>query len=214
MDLPKLRIVALLFSAAMSMLAFAQAEKSDHYGGLGDYKVPQADGGVQEFQFCFLYAQRAWRVANMLDMRTLYLAEVRQSALDNLGRLAAQEEISDFDAFADGKIRTPEALGAERFVRCASTLKLKPEPRHYANAEFCFRSLRLLDYAATQRSSGRTREQVASSLTALGRSASKRFVDSTVELAFAGLTLNQGSTLIEDTFAECFAQAGERQGRN
>jgi hypothetical protein len=35
----------------------------------------------------------------------------------------------------------------------------------------------------------------------------------TVALAYSGQTLEEGSSLIEDTFSECFAQAGERQRR-
>lgn len=101
-------------------------------------------------------------------------------------------------------------MAGERFYRCATRLRLNPEPRHKSNAEFCFRSIKLLDFVARMRADGKSQDQVKLAVSKK-MSVDPRFLNNTVELAFAGQSIAEGSTLIEDTFSSCFAESGERQ---
>jgi hypothetical protein len=192
--------------------ASAQAvERPDDYGGLDNYAVPSEGGGSPEFAFCVVYAKRAWRVGELIREKSVSFSQVKEYAREGLGRKAAAEEIEDFNRLERKQYPTASFLGAERFVRCAERLHLNPEPRHRGNAEFCFKSLVLLDLAARMRADGKREEQTHVILTKAYSSTDKAFVSSTVNMAYSGKSIAQGSTLIEDTFSSCFAEAGERQ---
>lgn len=87
--------IALLFA---STSIHAQT-KTDDYGGLGNYPVPEVAGGSSEFQYCVVYAKRAWRVANMIDGGAISVSKAKAWARAELGRNAAAVEIEDFERF-------------------------------------------------------------------------------------------------------------------
>ncbi len=203
------------FSCYVLLLASSSTvtaqDKSDHYGGLGDFPVLSGEGGPQEFNYCVIYARRAWRVANMIEERAISATQAKSWARQELGKKAASEEIEDFERLEKKEYSSPHSMAGERFFRCATQLRLNPETRHKSNAEFCFKSISLLDYVARGRADGRTREQTRAAVNKNYRSVSPDFLNSTIERAFSGPPISEGSTLIEDVFSSCFAEAGERQ---
>lgn len=200
----------LLASLLAATLATAQQPRSDDYGGLGNYPVPSV-GGPGEYSYCVTYAKRAWRVGNLIEERAISPAQAKRWAMDGLGKNAAAEEVADFERLEAKEYATSSALAADRFDRCARRLNLPVEPRHKGNAEFCFRSIAPLDLAARMRADGKPQEESKAALTRRHPALPAGFVDSTVKLAYAGPSLEQGSQVIEDSFSECFARAGERQ---
>lgn len=214
----QLRLSTCFRAAATTAILFVavavQAQtKSDDYGGLGNYPIPTGDGGSSEFQYCVGYAKRAWRVANLIEEQSITASQAKGWARDGLGKNAAAEEIQDFERLETREYLSSHALGAERFYRCLTLLRLNPEPRHKSNAEFCFRSIKTLDFVARMRASKKSQEQARMAISAKKLAADERFLDSTINLAFSGPSIAEGSTLIEDTFSSCFAEAGERQGQ-
>lgn len=215
MNLPVNKYSLTSVIATVLLVAFtAQAQpKPDNYGGLGDYPVPSGGGAGPEFQYCVVYAKRAWRVANLIEERAVTISQAKEWARNGLGKNAAAEEVQDFERLETKGYASPHVLGAERFFRCAAQLRLNPVSRHKSNAEFCFRSIKVLDFVARMREEGKTREQAKSVVLARRLATDQAFVDRTVNLAFSGPSLAEGSSLIEDTFSSCFAEAGERQGK-
>ncbi|NML48340.1 hypothetical protein HHL11_31620 [Ramlibacter sp. G-1-2-2] len=195
---------------AACALAQAQDNKPDDYGGLASYQVPADKGGPAEFRYCVLYAKRAWRMANMVREGSISMPQVEGFARKSLGRKAAEEEIQDFERLQSKEYPTPSALAAERFMRCATALRLDPQPRQKPASEFCFRSIEPLDLAARLRADGKAKDAVWTTLSARYPKAGDKFLNDTVNLAFEGPSIGV-STLIEDTFSNCFARAGERK---
>lgn len=206
-----LRAAAVALAAA-TMCASAQP-RADDYGGLASYRVPAEAGAGPEFDYCVLYAKRAWRMATMVDERSVTLQQVKAFAEANLGRTAAIDEIADYERLERKEFESPNAMAAERFMRCATRLKLNPQPRHRGNVESCFRSLVPLDQAARMRADGKSAVQAQASLNARHPALDKGLVESTVRLAYTGPSIAEQSALIENTFAACFERAGEAQAQ-
>jgi hypothetical protein len=187
----------------------AQVRSAD-YGGLDSYEVPRSGGGSSEFSYCVTYAKRAWRVANMVEEGTATWKQAKEWARGGLGSNAAEQEINDFERVEKGELKSPASLGADRFYRCAIQLRLNPLPRHKENSDFCFQSIATLDLAARLRSDGKSQVQTRSQISRLYPKLGSSFIERTLNLAYSGSSLAEGSSLIEDTFSACFADAGER----
>ena len=194
----------------ISFLPAHAQPRSDDYGGLGGYPVPAAQGGPAEFRYCVIYAKRAWRVGAMAEERKVPLAQAKRWASEQLGKNAAEVEISDYDQLEKGGYKSHHEMGAVRFIRCANALKLNPQMQHGANAEHCFRVVGPLDLVARARAEGRSEEQARQELRSRHPGIKPETVETVMKLGFAGTSINEGSGVIEDAFSECFARAGGR----
>lgn len=184
--------------------------RADGYGGLSDYPVPAGPGGRPEFAYCAHYAKRAFRLLNLVEARELTLPAVKREATVQLGRAAARQEIADYDAYAQRRFPTPSALAAERFVRCASTLKLPLHARNRHEAESCFNAVQLLDLAVVYRIAGAPPERVRTKIATIAPDAPSATVGASVDLAFAAPLRDEDTPIVEDTWANCFDDGARR----
>lgn len=199
---------ALAFTPARAQLVEPEQHPAD-YGGLASYPVPVGEGSGNELNYCVLYAKRAWRVGLDLAARRTTLSSIVQYVNANLGKSAARVEIADFERLQSGEYLSPADMGAYRFIRCTTQLKLPTEPRHKQNAEYCFKTLWPLDLAAQLRANGKTKEQVLIKTQAAAPNLPTKLLESTVALAFTGPTVDRDDSLISKTFLSCLAYAGE-----
>jgi hypothetical protein len=204
------RHVLLMTLTTVLVTAHAQQNppvvRDPDYGGLGGYPVPQAAGGADEYNFCVTYAKRAWHLANMIDEGDLTIEQAKLAGQKLLGENAAREDAADFSALGNKTVASGNAMAAERFYRCAEKLQLHPQPSHRAKAENCFGNMRLLEHAARQRNAGNNREQVQALIRQRFPALPVDFLNTTLNLAYSGATLGEGSTLLEKVFNSCFSR--------